>query len=82
MQLEFFIKKLAFSVQTRTTLDNSMTTKSTHFKHGSFRREICFLTIASKAISGVNKPTRIPNIKTKHKILLRQLSVRMNVIIH
>lgn len=48
------------SVQIRTTLDSSSTTKSTHFKQGSFSRDICFLTIASKAISGVNNPTRIP----------------------
>lgn len=48
------------SVQILTTLDNSLTTRSVHFKDGSFNLEICFFTIASKAISGVNKPTRIP----------------------
>jgi len=48
------------SVQIRTTLDSSLTTRSVHFKDGSFNREICFFTMASNAISGVNKPTRIP----------------------
>lgn len=52
--------KLTLSVQTRTTDDNSSTTKSIHFKIGSFNCAICFLTIASKAMSGVNNPTRIP----------------------
>lgn len=45
------------SVQNRTTLNNSWTTKSTHFNEGSFKRLICFLTIASNAISGVKRPT-------------------------
>lgn len=48
------------SVHNRTTADNSCTTRSTHFNTGSFNWAICFLTIASKAISGVNRPTRIP----------------------
>lgn len=48
------------SVQILTTLDNSLTTRSVHFKDGSFNLAICFFTIASKAISGVNKPTLIP----------------------
>lgn len=61
------IKILTLSVQIRTTLDNSITTRSTHFRHGSFKRDICFLTIASKAISGVNNPTRIPVIKCHKK---------------
>jgi hypothetical protein len=49
--------KLTLSVQNRTTLDNSCTTRSTHLMQGSFSRPICFLTIASNAISGVNRPT-------------------------
>lgn len=48
------------SVQILTTLDNSLTTRSVHFNDGSFNLAICFLTIASNAISGVNKPTLIP----------------------
>ena len=51
---------LTLSVQMRTTLLSSCTTKSTHFRLGSLSLLICFLTIASKAISGVNKPTLIP----------------------
>lgn len=48
------------SVQILTTLDNSLTTRSVHFNDGSFNLAICFFTIASNAISGVNKPTLIP----------------------
>lgn len=48
---------LTFSVHILTTFDSSCTTKSTHFKEGSLRREICFLTMASKAMSGVKRPT-------------------------
>lgn len=48
---------ITLSVQIRTTFESSVTTKSTHFKEGSLRREICFLTIASNAMSGVNNPT-------------------------
>lgn len=42
------------------TFASSLTTRSTHFRDGSFRRAICFLAMASKAMSGVNRPTRIP----------------------
>lgn len=48
---------LTRSVQMRTTLDNSVTTRSTHLSDGSLSRVICFFTMASKAISGVNSPT-------------------------
>lgn len=48
------------SVQILTTLDSSLTTRSVHFNDGSFNLAICFFTIASNAISGVNKPTLIP----------------------
>jgi hypothetical protein len=34
----------------------SVTTKSTHLKAGSISLEICFLTIASNAMSGVKSP--------------------------
>lgn len=49
--------KLTLSVHILTTFDSSVTTKSTHFNDGSFKRSICFFTIASNAISGVNNPT-------------------------
>ena len=52
--------KLTFSAVMRTTLVNSWTTRSMHFMLGSFNREICFLTMASKAMSGVKRPTLIP----------------------
>ena len=45
-----------FSVQVRTTLVNSVTTISTHASDGSFSFSICFLTIVSNAMSGVNSP--------------------------
>lgn len=51
---------LTLSVHNLTTFDNSITTRSTHFNTGSFNWAICFLTIASNAMSGVNRPTRIP----------------------
>jgi hypothetical protein len=56
------------SAQKRTTLHNSVTTKSTHFKHGSLSREICFLTMASKAMSGVKRPTLIPAVNVELRI--------------
>lgn len=40
----------------RTVLISSWTTRSMHLMHGSFIFTICFFTIASKAMSGVNKP--------------------------
>ena len=51
-----------FSAVILTTLLSSVTTKSIHLRLGSFRRPICFFTIASKAMSGVNNPTLIPDI--------------------
>lgn len=48
---------LTLSVHRLRTLVNSFTTRSTHFSDGSFNFEICFFTIASKAMSGVNSPT-------------------------
>lgn len=51
---------LTLSVQMRTTLLSSTTTRSTHLRLGSLSLFICFLTIASKAMSGVNNPTLIP----------------------
>jgi len=50
-----------FSATNLTTLVSSWTTRSTHLMLGSFSLEICFLTMASKAMSGVNKPTRMPD---------------------
>lgn len=58
--LFYYCLLLTLSVQMRTTLLNSCTTKSTHFRLGSLSLFICFLTIASKAMSGVNNPTLIP----------------------
>lgn len=51
----------SFQVSTLTALFmtsavSSHTTMSTHFRLGSFSLRICFLTIASKARSGVNSP--------------------------
>lgn len=53
----------------RTTLLSSCTTRSTHLRLGSLSLFICFLTIASKAMSGVNNPTLIP-VELKKKIML------------
>lgn len=39
-----------------TSAVSSHTTRSTHLRLGSFSLRICFLTIASKARSGVNSP--------------------------
>lgn len=39
-----------------TTVVSSDTTRSTHFRLGSFSLWICFFTIVSKARSGVNNP--------------------------
>lgn len=39
-----------------TSAVSSDTTRSTHFRLGSLSLRICFLTIASKARSGVNSP--------------------------
>ena len=44
------------SEQARTTFVSSSTTMSTHFSAGDFNSSICFFTIASNAMSGVNKP--------------------------
>jgi len=52
--------KGTFSEQNLTTFVSSWTTKSMHFKLGSRIRAICFLTMASKAMSGVNRPTLTP----------------------
>lgn len=49
--------RLTLVEQDLTTFANSPTTKSTHLIEGSSNLDICFLTIASKAISGVNRPT-------------------------
>lgn len=51
------LTELTFSVQMRTTLESSVTTRSTHLRLGSFSRPICFFTIASNAMSGVKRPT-------------------------
>ena len=50
------LERTPLSVMRWTTLVSSVTTMSTHFKHGSFNLAICPLTIASKAISGVKSP--------------------------
>lgn len=47
---------LTLSEHLWTTLVSSEMTISTHFNDGVFSFSICFLTTASKAISGVNKP--------------------------
>lgn len=60
---------LTLSVHIRTTFDNSKTTRSIHFRQGSFNLFICFFTIASNAISGVKRPTLIPE---KNKNLLNR----------
>ena len=39
-----------------TTLLSSSITRSTHFSIGAFSCAICFFTIASNAMSGVNRP--------------------------
>lgn len=49
-----------FSAHILTTLESSITTRSMHFKTGSLSPPIWRLVMASKAMSGVNKPTRIP----------------------
>lgn len=59
----------------RTTLHNSVTTKSTHFKQGSLSREICFLTMASNAMSGVKRPTLIPAVKDDLRICALKIKV-------
>lgn len=48
--------QVTFLVHFLTVLINSCITRSTLFKQGPFSLTICFLTIASNAISGVNKP--------------------------
>ena len=45
-----------FSAHSLTTLVSSVTTISVHFNDGSFNFFICFFTIVSKAMSGVNRP--------------------------
>lgn len=57
---------LTLSVHIRTTFDNSKTTRSIHFRQGSFNLFICFFTIASNAISGVKRPTLIPEKENKN----------------
>ena len=57
---------VTFSATYRTTLESSWTTRSIHLRLGSFSREICFFTIASKAMSGVNRPTLMPGREEKH----------------
>lgn len=57
----------------RTTLLSSCTTRSTHLRLGSLSLFICFLTIASKAMSGVNNPTLIPVELKKIMLVILQL---------
>jgi len=60
-------------VVVRTTFVSSVTTISTHAKDGSFSFSICFFTIVSNAISGVNKPV----LQTaRHRILQQALNTR------
>ena len=49
-----------FSEVILTTFVSSWTTRSIHLMLGSFSLAICFFTMASKAMSGVKRPTRIP----------------------
>ena len=58
-------RRTPLSVTRWTTLVSSVTTMSTHFKHGSFNLAICPLTIASKAISGVNNPVLRSGVSDK-----------------
>lgn len=55
--LKIKFKNLTLVEHDLTTFANSATTKSTHLSDGSFNFDICFLTMASKAMSGVNNPT-------------------------
>lgn len=55
--------KLTFLVHFLTVLINSCITRSTLFKEGPFSFTICFLTIASNAMSGVNNP--VLNLRKK-----------------
>ena len=48
---------LTFSLIALTTWNSSITVRSTHFRDGAMRLEICFLQITSNAMSGVNNPT-------------------------
>ena len=45
-----------FSALFLIRVTSSVTTRSTHFRHGSFSLMICFFTMASNAMSGVNRP--------------------------
>lgn len=47
---------VTFSVHFLMRVLSSDTTRSTHFRLGSFSFRICFFTMASKARSGVNSP--------------------------
>ena len=70
---------LTRSEQVCTTLVNSSTTMSTHFTAGVFSRSICFLTIASNAMSGVNSPvlyTTQHNATTEYIDDNKQLDLR------
>ena len=66
----YYKQQLTFSASERTTLVNSITTMSTHFNEGCLSFSICFFTIVSNAMSGVNKPV-LNNTQTHvfhHKI--------------
>ena len=53
----YLLSKLqTLSVHFLTILINSAMTISTHLIAGDRKRSICFFTIASNAMSGVNKP--------------------------
>lgn len=45
-----------FSVHFLIRVTSSVTTRSTHFRQGSFSFMTCFFTMASNAKSGVNRP--------------------------
>lgn len=47
---------ITFSVHFLIRATSSVTTRSTHFRQGSFSLMTCFFTIASNAMSGVNRP--------------------------
>lgn len=50
------VSPVTFMAHFMTSAVSSHTTRSTHLRLGSFSLRICFLTIASKARSGVNSP--------------------------
>ena len=71
------MQRFTFSAVYLTTLVNSWTTRSIHLRLGSFSLEICFFTMASKAMSGVNKPTLIPGHKVDPSLSVSSFYLRI-----